>query len=41
MQLIDSQWKQKRLLDVLNQHLAKHEYLAGTEYSIADIAAFP
>ena len=31
----------KRLLDVLNQHLAKHEYLAGTEYSIADIAAFP
>jgi len=31
----------KRLLDVLNQHLAKHEYLAGNEYSIADIAAFP
>lgn len=31
----------KRLLDVLNQHLAKHEYLAGHEYSIADIAAFP
>lgn len=31
----------KRLLDVLNQHLAKHEYLAGQEYSIADIAAFP
>lgn len=31
----------KRLLDVLDQHLAQHEYLAGTEYSIADIAAFP
>jgi len=31
----------KRLLDVLDQHLAKNEYLAGTEYSIADIAAFP
>lgn len=31
----------KRLLDVLDQHLAKHEYLAGEEYSIADIAAFP
>ncbi|MCH7391204.1 glutathione-dependent disulfide-bond oxidoreductase [Acinetobacter dispersus] len=31
----------KRLLDVLEQHLAKHEYLAGDEYSIADIAAFP
>lgn len=30
----------KRLLDVLDQHLAKHEYLAGNEYSIADIAAF-
>ncbi|TVT76069.1 glutathione-dependent disulfide-bond oxidoreductase [Acinetobacter colistiniresistens] len=31
----------KRLLDVLDQHLAQHEYLAGREYSIADIAAFP
>lgn len=31
----------KRLLDVLDKHLAKHEYLAGSEYSIADIAAFP
>lgn len=31
----------KRLLDVLDQHLANHEYLAGQEYSIADIAAFP
>jgi GST-like protein len=27
----------KRLLDVLDQHLAKNEYLAGSEYSIADI----
>jgi GST-like protein len=31
----------KRLLDVLDQHLAKNTYLAGDEYSIADIAAFP
>lgn len=31
----------KRLLDVLDQQLAKHQYLAGDEYSIADIAAFP
>ena len=31
----------KRLLDVLDHHLAKHKYLAGDEYSIADIAAFP
>ncbi|MEI1680548.1 glutathione-dependent disulfide-bond oxidoreductase [Acinetobacter baumannii] len=31
----------KRLLDVLDKHLAKNEYLAGSEYSIADIAAFP
>ncbi|MFA3361021.1 glutathione-dependent disulfide-bond oxidoreductase [Acinetobacter baumannii] len=31
----------KRLLDVLDQHLAKNEYLTGSEYSIADIAAFP
>jgi GST-like protein len=31
----------KRQLDVLDQHLAKHEYMAGTEYSIADIAIWP
>ncbi len=30
----------KRQLDVLNQRLAEHEYLAG-EYSIADIACWP
>ena len=29
----------KRLLDVLNRHLAEHEYLAGSEYTIADIAS--
>jgi GST-like protein len=31
----------KRLLDVLNRHLEKNEYLAGDEYSIADMANFP
>ncbi|KAG7350497.1 glutathionine S-transferase [Nitzschia inconspicua] len=31
----------KRLLDVLNRHLEKNEYLAGDEYSIADIANYP
>lgn len=31
----------KRQLDVLNRHLADHEYLAGREYSIADIATWP
>jgi len=31
----------KRQLDVLNQHLAKHRFLAGDDYSIADIAVFP
>lgn len=31
----------KRLLDVLDQRLAQSRYLAGDEYSIADIAAFP
>ena len=31
----------KRLLDVLDRRLAESEYLAGPEYSIADIASFP
>lgn len=30
-----------RLYAVLDRHLADHAYLAGDEYSIADIAAFP
>ena len=31
----------KRQLDVLNQHLAKNEYMAGDEYTIADMAIWP
>ena len=31
----------KRQLDVLDRHLADHTYLAGDEYSIADIATWP
>jgi GST-like protein len=31
----------KRQLDVLNRHLADNEYLAGKEYSIADMAVCP
>src|SRR5690606_37562908 len=31
----------KLQLDVLNRRLADHEYLAGAEYSVADIAAWP
>jgi GST-like protein len=31
----------KRQLDVLDQHLAKNEYIAGDEYSIADMAIWP
>lgn len=31
----------KRLLDVLDKHLAHHEYLVGNEYTIADMAAWP
>jgi GSH-dependent disulfide-bond oxidoreductase len=31
----------KRQLDVLDKHLAQHEYMAGDEYSIADMAIWP
>lgn len=31
----------KRQLDVLDKQLAKHEYVAGDSYTIADIAAWP
>jgi GST-like protein len=31
----------KRQLDVLNQRLAEYEYLAGDEYTIADMAVWP
>ncbi|MBU3740140.1 MAG: glutathione-dependent disulfide-bond oxidoreductase [Rhodoferax sp.] len=31
----------KRQMDVLDRHLAQHEYMAGAEYSIADIAIWP
>ena len=31
----------KRQLDVLDKHLAGHEYFAGDEYTIADMAIFP
>ena len=31
----------KRELDVLDRHLSANEYLAGGEYSIADMAVFP
>jgi len=31
----------KRQLDVLDRHLANNEFMAGDEYSIADIAIFP
>ena len=31
----------KRQMDVLDRHLAAHEYLAGTEYTIADMATWP
>lgn len=30
----------KRQLDVLDRHLAEHDYLAGTDYSIADVAVW-
>lgn len=31
----------KRQMDVLDQHLADHEYLCGSAYSIADIGVWP
>jgi len=31
----------KRQLDVLNRHLSDNEYMAGSKYSIADIAIWP
>ncbi len=31
----------KRQLDVLNRHLAENEYMAGDQYSIADMAIWP
>jgi GSH-dependent disulfide-bond oxidoreductase len=31
----------KRQMDVLDKHLAQNEYMAGDEYSIADIAIWP
>jgi GST-like protein len=31
----------KRQLDVLDRHLAEHRYMAGDEYTIADMAIWP
>ena len=31
----------KRQLDVLDRHLAESQYMAGSEYSIADMAIMP
>ena len=31
----------KRLLDVLDRHLAQHQYMVGDHYTIADIALWP
>src|SRR5215218_7662807 len=31
----------KRQLDVMDRHLAEHEYIAGADYTIADMAIWP
>ena len=31
----------KRQMDVLNRHLAENEYMAGAEYTVADMAIWP
>jgi GST-like protein len=31
----------KRQMDVLNRHLANNEFMAGSEYTIADMAIWP
>ncbi|WLF84250.1 glutathione-dependent disulfide-bond oxidoreductase [Moraxella sp. ZY210820] len=31
----------KRQLDVLNQHLATHQFMVGDDYTVADMAIFP
>ena len=31
----------KRQLDVLDRHLAEHEYMAGSDYTVADMAIWP
>lgn len=31
----------KRQLDVLDQHLANHDYIAANEYSVADMVIYP
>ena len=31
----------KRQMDVLNQRLAEHEYIAGSDYTVADMAIWP
>jgi len=31
----------KRQLDVLDRHLAQHEFMAGSDYTIADMAIWP
>ena len=36
-----SPWETKRQLDVLDRRLADNEYLAGSQYTIADMATWP